>query len=273
MLGDGNFSGTSGNPAVKVTGDLYRFRKEQLRLMRRRQLPTMAFCGNNPLYDVSGPVSRIEGSDTSRFTYCVAEKEGECQPDSRVGDAYANCPYVSRPYCQYSGVGTANADMRDICLGDNGTYTQAVIQVGVDTPGQNGLDGRILTYALSRYRFTDPFWNAKMTPDGRWLLIRVPWLNGKRAEVLAAQIPPIPESPAGPPEMTVLVAPPEELGVRSVGVEFGYTPEFYCTSRQEACVRGAHSGQEYSFSSLPWNPYPCGSSCEITVPAIPDRVL
>ena len=125
MLGDEGFSGTPKNPAVKVTGDLYRFRKNQLGLLRRQQLPTMAFCGSNPLHDVSGPVSQIDGSEKSRFTYCVAEKDGECQPNSQVGDAYVNCPYVSRPYCEYSGVGTTKMRICGNCLGDNGAYTQA----------------------------------------------------------------------------------------------------------------------------------------------------
>lgn len=273
VLGDNNFSGNRQNPATNLEGDLYRFRPDQLARLRRQSLPTMAFCGHNPLRDVSGPESVIDGTGNFRFTYCVAGRDNECRPGSQTGDAYVNCPFVSRPYCQYPGVGVANSDTRDICLGDNGAYNQAVTQIGVDSPGLSGAGGRVLTYALSRYRFTDPFWNVKTTPDGRWMFIRVPWLEGKYATVLAAQIPPMPESPVSSFEMQIRVTPPEELAVAGVGVEFGYTPEFHCTSRNEGCVRGQHTGREYSFVSLPWTPQPCAGSCEITLPVVPDRVI
>jgi hypothetical protein len=273
VLGDGNFSGSRQSPARRLSGDLYRFRRNQISRLRRQQLPTMAFCGHNPLQDISGPGSVIDGTDRTRFSYCIAEKDGECQTDSEAGDAYVNCPQMSRPHCQYSGVGSANSDLRDICLGDNGAYNQAVIQVGVDSSNLSGSSGRILTYALSRYRFIDPFWNVKLTPDGQWMLIRVPWIEGKRAEVLAARVPPMPEEEAPVTEMSVAVTPPESLNATQVAVEFGYTPQFYCTSRQEACVRAAHGGSGYSFASLPWQPQACTGSCEMTLPVVPNRVI
>ena len=273
VLGESAFSGSQQSPAARVSGDLYRFRRDQVRRLRRQQLPTMAYCGHNPLQDLSGPNSVIDGTERNRFSYCVAEKAGECQTDSQDGDVYVNCSQVSRPHCQYSGVGTANSDLRDICIGDNGAYNQAVIQVGVDTPSLTGSSGRVLTYALSRYRFTDPYWNAKVTPDGQWMLIRVPWMEGQRAEVLAARIPPMPETVAPATQTSVSVAPPEGSGATHVAVEFGYTPEFYCTSRKEACVRASHEGADYSFTSMPWQPQPCSGSCELSLPVIPNRVL
>jgi hypothetical protein len=273
MLGENGITGSQQNPGVRLDGDLYRFTSSQIARLRRKSRPTMAFCGSNPLFDVSGPGSAIDGSESSRFTFCVAERNGECRWNSQRGDVYVSCPQISRPYCHYPGVGSAGSDVRDICLGDNGAYTQAITQIGVGAPNQSGANGRVLTYALSRYRFTDVFWNAKLTPDGRWMLLRVPWLDGKKSEVLSARVPPMPASPDDTSEMRLSVSPPLSVSGVSAAIEFGYTPEFFCTSRREGCIRGSHTGRDFDFTSASWRPKPCNGACEITIPVVPNRVI
>ena len=277
LLVDSLLSGSRENPATPITGDLYRFRSDQLPRLRRKLLPTLAACGHNVLKDISGPSSFIDGSPVYAYTYCAVERDGECVPGSTGGEVYFNCPQISRPYCQYSGIGSPNSDMRDVCIGDNGAYTQALVQVGIDRRDQSGSGARVLTYALGRYRWNDIYWNAKVTPDAKWTLVRAPWFQGQRSEVLLFRLPPFPE-PEGTSGNTFVpvslwLKPPPDAGVDNAIVEFGYTPEFYCTSRAEACVKGNQAGNDYSFGDQGVEGVQCAERCIIKAPAIPNRVL
>ena len=277
QLGDSSFSGSFGNPAARISGNLYRFAPSQFSRLRRKILPTMASCGTQPLKDVSGPASVITDSKESAYTYCAVERDGECYQESTAGEVYFNCPQISRPYCQYWGIGNAFPDMRDVCIGDNGAYTQAITQTGIHENGVPGSSGRVLTYGLSRYRLADVFWNAKSTPDAKWILFRSMWTQGLQTSVFMAKLPPLPQADGVKRNdflpMTLWLEPPPDMGIDNAVVEFGYNEQFHCTSRQEACVKGTQSGNDYSFGLDGVAGVSCAGSCEVTLPVIPNRVV
>src|SRR6185437_7737057 len=109
------------------------------------------------------------------------------------------------------------------------------------------------THALSRYYWTDQFWNVKTTPDGKWLLFRTPWADGLRSDTFIARLPPYP--PADTVNRTdfqmirIGVSPPANLAVDNAVVVFGYNSNYFCTTRQDACVRGNQRGNVYAFAS------------------------
>jgi hypothetical protein len=265
---------------TRVGKNLYRFNATQFQRFRPRLMPTLAMCGVNPLLDVSGPTSLLTDEPADSYKYCVANAARECARDASPGDVYVNCPMISTPACTYPGVGASDTDIRDICIADNGAYTQTIPQIGYTQAGIAGATGRVLTQGLSRYRWYDIFWNAKSTPDGKWILFRTPWLSGQRHEVLMAKAPPFPEPdnlnrstfislaiPVNPPVFPPRVRP----NIQNVVVEFGYDPDFNCTSRREACVKG--DGADFKYTSEPIEGVACASGCTVQIPAISQRVV
>jgi len=69
-----------GNPAVNLTGQLWRFTASQTPNLNRKFLPTFAFAGYETLIDVSGPASSIGSTSQGSYTYCVTNVAGECYP-------------------------------------------------------------------------------------------------------------------------------------------------------------------------------------------------
>jgi hypothetical protein len=67
-------------------------------------------------------------------------------------------------------------------------------------------------------------------------------------------------------------------GAAAAVVDFGYAEngdptKFFCTSRQEACVKGGEPGSRYSFAFEAPAPVPCASGCAINIPVIPQRAV
>jgi hypothetical protein len=66
----------------------------------------------------------------------------------------------------------------------------------------------------------------------------------------------------------------------SVRIAFGYAEngkpaDFYCTSRAEACFTSSSAtpANPFSYANDSSSYVSCGSSCSITIPAIPGRTL
>jgi hypothetical protein len=274
----------NGSPEA-VSGALFRFvngqrgREPNWIALDRKRMPTLASCGPQPLVDISGPASSIQDGPADHYKYCYVYRDGECRPGSRAGEAYVNCPYIPA-----GGAGCSNAaGGSDICLANLSSYVGVLAQVGVAAPDPAGRLGRNLTHALSRWRMFDRYWNARALPDASWMLAPVPMLDGAREEVLAIKLPPYP-NPDGVDRndfipVPLMVTPPPEMQVHNVVVEFGYAENgdpanLYCTSRQEACVKGSQPGNDYGFSGDDIPGVPCdGGSCTVSVPAIPQRIL
>lgn len=264
-----------GQAAANVSGDLYKYPAAQVTRFNRKLLPTLAACGNSPLVDVSGPASLLTGNAADAYKYCVAEQNGECSSGSVKGDVFYNCPKISTHYCRYPGPGVQDSDLRDVCLGDHAAYTSSLIQLGYDKQNMTGAYGRPISKGLSRYRWTDIFWNVKTTPDSQWMINRVTWANGYGHEIVLIKLPPF-----GPLDnvnradfvpVDIQVPAPSNAAETHAIVEFGYNPELQCTSRAETCVKGAAA--LYAFAHENVAGVACAGGCRIQAPAVPQRVL
>lgn len=262
------------NQLTRVSGDLYKVAAPAL---HRKTLPAMALCGMHPLVDVSGPQSVIGGSSTDAYRYCVAENAGECSTGSSAGAIYVNCPAVGVPP-QAACSGTA--EDHGVCVADNGSYTHALVQVSNRLRNANGQGARVLGSQFRPYQAADPYWSSRVLPDGLWAILWSPWFNWQRSEIFLAKLPPFP----APDHVDRSSFEPISLylsgvqGATGALVEFGYAENgdagrFYCTSRQETCVRGDQSGNDYAFAFESVDPIACHNGCTATVPAIPQRVL
>ena len=272
VLGTNGVTATQQNPAVKVSGDLYKLTSSQVPYLRRKVLPSFGACGMYPLVDASGPSSILTGNSSDAYKYCIADRAGECSAGSQQGDVFLNCPKMADLYCGSGG----DPDLRDICVGGNSSYTGSIIQVGYEKPNLTGSYGRPLTKGLSRYRLFDFFWNAKTTPDGQWLIFRALWANNFNHEILLAKIPPMPapdnvnRTDFIPLAVTVGPAPNGTTATHAV-VEFGYNTNFHCTSRAEACVKGSAAGYAFAYENVAG--VSCATGCKIEIPAVPQRVV
>jgi hypothetical protein len=275
MVGGTTLTGSSSNPATLINGDLYKLTSSQILRMRRKTLPTMAACGTNPLVDVSGPGSLLTGNSSDSYRYCHAEQNGECNPSSQKGDVFFNCPQFSLKYCSAAPIGSLDADMRDICIGDHAGYTNSLIQVGYERQNMSGAYGRAVTKALTRNRWTDVYWNTKVTPDGQWLITRVMWANAFGHEVLLVKLPPFPAvdsvNRADFIQTPVDIAASKDPAETHAVVEFGYDPNFNCTSRAEVCVKGGAPAYAFAYENVAG--VSCATGCQIKIPAIPQRIL
>ena len=276
FLGHATATGSSGSPGAAVSGSLLKFTAAQVWKLRRKQLPTLASCGSHPLLDISGPSSAIGGTSTDNYKYCVANAAGECYEGSSAGDVYVNCPTIQNRYCYQLPAGNENYDADNVCVTDNGAYTQGITQVDMRTEGLSGAGGRLITHALSAYRLGNAYWNVKGTPDGRWLIVQSSSLGGQRSDALLVKLPPIPVDSvnrATVVPVSITVRPPTGLNVSNAVVEFGNNAGLQCTSRQEICVKGNQAANGYAFASEMVEGVPCSAGCTVTVPGIAQRTL
>jgi hypothetical protein len=144
-----------------VSGQLYKVGMNALNTdvvagsggVRRKLLPTFAYCGSHPLVDVSGPGSIINDTATDSFKYCVAEADAECQDSNHMrttaaGEIYANCPGNDGSTC------TGAEGNRGICIMELGPFSGQISQIDTSTP-QNGLglEARPLTWGFQPFHF------------------------------------------------------------------------------------------------------------------------
>ena len=105
-------------------------------------------------------------------------------------------------------------------------------------------------------------------------------------QALLVELPPFPNAGADALRRDRLISSrisiDTDVGVPfdNVVAEFGYAEngdlsqnEFYCTSRKEACVKGSQPGLEFGFLTQNVPGLFCHSSCEMTLPLIPERML
>ena len=298
--------------ATKVSGQLYKFSSvtgdgDNLTYiggpnaatggLNRKRQPTMAFCGAQPLTDISSAAqgNTITDDASSAYQYCVARVAGECRTGSSRGDIYVNCPYVSpRPDntfgCDFGRSEPSLAN--DICVYNTGAYLNAVAQLGFEHWDPNGGLARTLTKGLIRYRVVDVNENVHGLPDGSWLLLESNALQGARQEILAAKLPPYPEVDSvdrGTFVPLVLnLTPPTGMKVDNAVVLFGYAEyggrdQFYCTSRHEACIAvwgNVTESNPFLFgtdgtggTTSGVTGAACSTGCSIAMPGLPQHVV
>jgi hypothetical protein len=196
-----------------------------------------------------------------------------------------NAPFVSKAYCDYPGIAVQGDDTNSICIGPLGAYTGAMVQFGTTRNDATGATIRRLGSLFARWNQHGVFWNASTTTTGELLFSQVRWLDGLRHEDIVTVLPPYPasDSIARNTFIPIEVRIPSQggAGTRAI-VEFGYgengeAGQFYCTSRQEACVAassGVNQGSPFYFAqSETYAGVPCAAGCTVTIPALSQRVL
>ena len=241
-------------------------------------VPTIASCGTHPLLDASpGPLS---DAAADYWKYCVGSG---CSPGALATETYVNCP--GRTYT--SGCNNSNQDANgdpteDVCIGDATFGLGApVIQIDAHRTDASGRTSRVLTYGFSRYRRQpETYWsNGKALPDGSWATFTSRWLDEQRSDLFEVKIPPYPNvddanrGTFAPLPVAITSVPP---GTASAVVRFGYSPDFHCTSRREACIANQSAIDEktpFYWASEVFRGLACSSGCSVTVPAIARRVI
>ena len=276
----------SATPSVQVEGSVYKVGRpngngDVLTSIDRKSMPTLAVCGQKALADISGPSSHIVNA-TASYTYCFAEKNGECRGGGDIGgasvagDQFVSCPVITVGFCS----GAENyAGVNDICVGNQTPDGNSTVQSGVRIPPnestvihEQSLRLRTLAKAFVRPRYGDA--NAKILPDGSWMLH--PAVHDGSLDMFLLKNPGMPPLDSVNRRTFVPVrmklSPPAALGVNNAYVEFGYDSSLQCTARAEVCVAAANNNP-YFFAGETFSGVPCDSGCAIDVPSIPSRVL
>ncbi len=248
--------------------------------INRKKMTTIAHSGMYILKDISAPDSNI--NTASDHSYCVVVNPGECNSGSLAGEVYVKSTTATVSNCPYPGIAQTGWGQQHICIGDNAMYNQAIAQIG-PTVRTNGKNGRMLTHGLTRYNRQDLFWNVRATPDGAGMLFSLP-IDASYGEgsgqLFFAKLPPFTVDAHIRDDFvntTVEVPNSTNDSATSASVLFGYTEEglasdYFCTSRNESCIRGSHSGVDYDFGSTTSSRVSCADGCDISVPIIPSRV-
>jgi hypothetical protein len=233
--------------------------------------------------DISGPASLV--TDTSQGSYCVVYSAGECRPGSSAGQVFVAMRNYSDAYGQCIA---NNATVGYPCafgLSPHGGWAVQIRNNPIDT--QN-LGARRLTLGwtmpLSHYDFS----NWISTPDAKWGLfagnpIQQHPLKGSYSgtQWFAMKLPPSPEPGATlRPSFVPMRISLAGVNGDMVRIAFGYAENgnpanFYCTSRAEACYTSttATTTNPFVFENEAQSYVSCPSRCELTIPAIPGRIL
>ena len=261
---------------VASTNNLYK----TTQAIHPKNVPTIAACGTHPLLDVSpGPLTDAAADN---WEYCIG---AGCYAGALSTETYVNCPDRTYTGClnTTSSGEDANGDpSEDVCIGDAVFgLGSPLVQIGaLETDGW-GRSQRVVTYSFQRHRRqqVDYVANGKAIPDGSWATLTSSWVDDQRTEMFLVKIPPYPSGDSvnrGTFEPLSIQLGSVPAGTDNIVVQFGYNPDFYCTSRQEACITNQSTINEttpFYWASEKYSGLPCASGCAVTIPAVPQRVV
>lgn len=270
---------TSSINATSVAGDLWKFAAGTMARFRPRVSDTLAACGSFPLKNISAAGSSIGTTSGDNYKYCAANAADECRSGSTAGDVFANCPLITTPNCIVTDTGNQPLETQDICIGDQGAYTLANVQLAANMGDPVGAQGRRVS-AIGWYRLVYEFGNNKVTPDGGLMFNFIRNRGAVNARVVMAKLPPFPAQDSinrGDFIPLKVVVPAISPAANNVIVKFGYDPSYLCTSRNDACVANAAtiptSSTPFAYISESPTGLACAATCTILVPAIADRAV
>jgi hypothetical protein len=278
-----NISGSSYDPA-RTTSTVYLIPTMQPGAVNIKIAPVYVTNWPSGVFtDVSGPGSLV--TDASLESYCVVYAAGECRPGSSVGQVFVAMRNYSDAYGQCI---TNNATLGYPCAFGLSPHSGWAVQVRNNPIDTHNLAARRLTLGwtlpLSHYSFSS--WIS--TPDAKWGLfagnpIQQHPLKGSYTgtQWFAMKLPPSPD-PNSTLRATFVPMRISLTGISgdTVRIAFGYAENgnpanFYCTSRAEACYTSASAttANPFVFASETQAYTNCFASCEVTIPAIPGRIL
>lgn len=247
------------------------------------------WSGHKATRDVSSSSLTIAAHDdpTYAYTYFRVYKADEYVTGSLPNDVYVNVPKAAQAPVGFpfgSGYRCLGAfgqvsDLDDICVSIAPAHGNHIVQYEMNSTHHDG-------FGLGSRRIANPFTapkeleftnlNTNELPDGSWtavaqlgqpmFLFKLPPYPGRSAVNRVSWIP-VP--------VQITSVPP---GTDNVIVEFGYDPNFNCSSRREVCVANASSIQSgssvFSFAtSDSYSGLSCASGCTVSIPALSQRVM
>ncbi len=290
----GSQNGNGTFPGTLVSGQLYKFNVFQVPHFDRKYLPSFAFSGSKPLLDISSPAQgNVLGTTSSdAYKYCVAQVVNECRSGSSPFDVYVNAPFVTRPYCYQPGQSTGMPDEYDICIGNNPMVYNSIMQIGDNWVDNTGQYQRVITKALGRNRYLDPFWHVHALANANWFIVKTNYAGDFSDAVFAVKVPPAPfQDSVVRTNFIPLIANVPKLTSATAAtatVEFGYAENgdvnnYFCTSRAESCAVGNATSSNTINAQSPFyfqtteafllTGTPCTNGCQIAVPGISQRTL
>jgi hypothetical protein len=262
------------------SGNVYDYKRQGLTVM----------SGRRTVRDVSAAGFDYAAHDDSSYfyTYCRTYKTNDCLTGSAVDDVYLNIPRAAQapngfPFGSgYRCLGAFLPDPDDICVSITPAHGNHIVQYLMDAAHHDG-------FGLGSRRIAIPFvapktlegsnMNGNELPDGSWE-VNDAYLSPIHSLFLF-KLPPYPGPSAVnrtswiPVPVKITSVPP---GTDNVIVEFGYDPNFYCSSRREVCVANGATIQAgsavYSYeSSDTYTGLPCAAGCTVSIPARSQRVM
>ncbi len=272
--------GGGSNSLVAGTTTIYKVTDTTL---HRRQLQTVATCGDRQLRDISSAATGDLITDATPYTYCVAGAAGECRADSTLDSVYVSCPGRSTSACANGPVTAYPVTTIDVCVGDQRAYGFQPTQVPLWNNSFFGERARVLPAMLALPHLQSVYASAKALPTGDWALV-MQYLH-ERQNMSLVKVPPYPDEDSVNRTSFVSIplklTPPAGLGVANAVVDFGYVEngqatDFHCTSRREGCVVSTATVDPtnpfaYVSESVPG--VACSNGCTIEIPGLSRRVV
>lgn len=242
------------SPSVRTLGN---YKRERL----------TAWAGQYVMEEKSGP--EVILTDNDSWQYCLAYRAGECSAGSAAGELFAVMPNLetSLNRCQLSQI-SAPAP----CLFSTGSVDTQMIQMRIDRDDPAGLGQRSLGYSFTRPGAQYVYSSVRMFGNSTKVISTTHHHNGWFTGAVLIDPGALPDDSIN--RTTYLPLQIAGLPEDSV-VEFGYTPEFYCTTRQEVCrVSNAtlNETQPFQYAHEPLAPTQAATNI-VTVPMLSGRVL
>jgi hypothetical protein len=200
-----------------------------------------------------------------------------------LGEVYVNCPLIDHPDCygQTASIEDLGGPVSDICVGNQHSYANAVLEASASRTDRYGQAARILSTLSGKNKLNYPYFSSVALPDGSWVIWKWWRMGDWRSYDVMGKLPPFPpmDSTNRGDFVTVnLKVGSVPQGAQTVTVQFGYAEngapgDFRCTTRQEGCVKGSQAGDDYGFAGDTVTGVACAAGCTVGVPAIPQRVL
>jgi hypothetical protein len=234
------------------------------------------WAGSHYLRDYSSPATGNVFGDAQSYGFCYVYKNEECRAGSIAGQAYVSVPFAENPNgCIQTDQNTMNVPG----LFNMGPVNGQTMQADPYTFDANQTLIRKLGFGFRAPGMQYTYQHTWGMPDGRAIMGRIDWADGKFAGLYVAGIPPWPAdvSTAANGYYNQPVSLSASAG-QYARVLFGYaengsTPSgLYCMPYHDTC---STEGSPFAFTTSDSRSTPsvdCSDGCTINVPLIRGRV-